>query len=71
MIRTNPEQEQAALEQNVPFVCMLCTKGENWTWYVDAAFRFSSEADAWYDKQTGHARVYKVSRGKATIYNAK
>lgn len=76
MTQTISQQEELALktamERSTPYVCLLCTKGQDWSWYVANAYYLPSNAIAWFDSQKGIARVYRVHKlRKPLIYCAK
>lgn len=70
-IRTNAEQQQAAIASGALYVGFRCTTGFLWTWYIDETFTSGDLADIWFDRQTRSARVYRAHKGVAEIRNAK
>ncbi len=63
MTQTITEQENLAAEStDEGFVCMLATKGADWTWYVDKVAHSAKDAEVWFDVQRSIARVYQVKK---------
>jgi hypothetical protein len=71
-VRTNHEQEELALASiKSGFVCMVITTGDDWTWYVKKTCVSQTEAEAWFDRHVGRARVYAVNRPNVRVAYAK
>ncbi len=60
-IQTLDEQSAAAKREKRTNVCLLHRHGqtpEEWTWYVAMTTDSNFDAEQWFNRQTGLARVY-------------